>query len=239
MKKNIEVHFAILDSDDIVANGFVGLRHYRSDLFILFVTSQLFHHFKEKIDNALENLRILLPDLKVEYHNVNLNDYWGIFFKAHDIAKTILERNNNVNFFANITTSNRIAAMALRDALASIDCPAICYYYKQGIGEEERSEIIEVPISPPLREINKTIPILRSLYENGGRADSIEDVARDVGGKISKSDNFGSQAKLVEYYIRKLEIYAVVKTVPGKKREVLLTGSSFPVSRVSTLVSEK
>ncbi len=237
MKKNTEVHFAIFDAEDRVAHGFVGLRHYRSDLFILFVTSKLFRSFKDRIEEALENLKILLPDVKVDYHKVDLKDYWGTFFKSLELAKKISEELPNVNFFANISTLNKVASMAVRDALSALDRPAVCYYYRQGTEDEETSEIIEVPISPSFREIDKIIPILRSLYMKGGKADSLEDIAKDIGDKISNSENLGSQAKLIKYYIRKLEIHAIVRTVPGKKREILLTGASMPISNESGLVN--
>jgi hypothetical protein len=225
MKINIDanIHFAILDKGDNVAEGFTGLRHYPSDLFVVFIASELFHELKKKVDNALENLKILIPDLRVETHNVGLKDYWGIFFKTREIANDLAQRFKNVFFYANITTLNRIAALAVRDALATIERPSICYYYIRGKSEEERSEIREVPVPPFSREMNKSIPILKSLYEKGGRANSIQDIARDIGKKISQSESFESQARLVEYYVRKLEVYAVVRTT--KRREVVLTGS--------------
>jgi hypothetical protein len=230
MKTDIDahVHFAILDKDDNVADSFVGLRHYPSDLFVVLITSELFHELKKRVENALENLKILLPDLRVETHNVGLKDYWGVFFKAHEIANSITQRSKNVCFYANITTLNRIAAVAVRDALATMECPAICYYYIRGKSEDERSEIHEVPVPPFSREMNKSVPILKSLYEKGGRASSIQDLARDIGKKISQSESFESQARLVEYYVRKLEIYAIVRTT--KRREVILTGTPLTVA---------
>ncbi|MGQ9468912.1 MAG: hypothetical protein ACUVTD_03680 [Nitrososphaerales archaeon] len=226
---NVNIHFAILDRDDNVADAFTGLRHYPSDLFVVFITADLFHELKKRVDNALENLKILIPDLRVETHNVGLKEYWGIFFKAHEIANNIAQRFKNVYFYANITTLNRIAAIAIRDALATIERPAICYYYIRGKSEEEKSEIHEVPVPPFSREMHKSVPILKSLYEKGGCASSIQDIARDVGEKISQSESFESQARLVEYYVRKLEVYAVVRTT--KRREVVLTGSPLTVTQ--------
>lgn len=233
MKTNIDshVHFAIFDKNDSVAEGFVGLRRYPSDLFILFITSDLFQEYKEKIDNALESLKILIPDLKVERHSLKLRDYWSVFFKAQEIAKELSEHNKDSQFYVNITTSNRIAAMAVRDALSTIERPGKCYYLIRGKGEEERSELIEVPVPPFSKEMTKSIPILKSLYKKDGRAESIEELAKDIGREMSQSDNLESQAKLVEYYVRKLEVYAVVTTNPGKKREVILTGAPLVMTR--------
>jgi len=227
MKTNINtyIHFAVLDKDDNVADCFVGLRRYPSTKFILFITSDLFHDLKRSVDNALESLKILIPDLKVEIHNTKLKDYWEIFFKTQEICEKIANNSKNVHFYANISTKNRIAALAIRDALAAVGRSAVCYYRIRGKSEEERTEILEVPVIPFAREISRSIPILRSLYERGGKASSIEDIAKDIGEKLSRSKSFGSRAKLVEYYIRKLEIYAVVRTIPGKKRGVILTGT--------------
>lgn len=222
---NTYIHFAVLDKNDNVADCFIGLRRYPSTKFILFITSDLFHDLKRNVDNALESLRILLPELEVETHNTKLKDYWELFFKTEEICEGITKNFKNVHFFANITTQNRIAALAIRDALAAIGKSAICYYCIRGKSEEERTEILEVPVIPFTREISKSIPILKSLYKKGGKASSIEDIASDVGQELSRSKSFGSRAKLVEYYIKKLEIYAVVKTMPGKKREVILTGT--------------
>jgi len=219
------IHFAILDENDKIADAFVGLRRYPSSLFILFISSNLYHTFKEKVESAVSSLKILKPELQVKCLKNNLNDYWGTFFKTYELAIKMIKELGNINFYANISTQNRIAAMALRDALAALGTRSICYYFKRGGGEDEAPEILEVPIPPSHRDISKVIPILKILYEKGGKADSIEEIAREVGGILSKSEKFVSQARLVEYYIKKLEVYAIVRVSPGKRREVRLTGT--------------
>jgi len=227
------VHFTILDVDDRVSDGFVGLRHYNSDLFVLMIASTAYSSLKQKVETALDSLKILIPKLQVEFYKLDLKDYWGIFFRIHELAREIARQQKNVRFYANIGTSNRIAAMAARDAFASIGNPTICYYFKRGKGpEEEGSEIVEIPVPPPFRDYEKTIPILKTLYEIGGRAESIEEITRRIGDKLSRSDNPLSQARLVEYYIRKLEVYAIVKTVSGRKCEVMLTGAPLAVQTI-------
>jgi len=221
------VHFAILDENDRIADAFIGLRRYPSGLFILFITSNLYHALKEKVESAVSSLKILKPDLQVKYLKNNLNDYWGVFFKVQKLATRIVENDKNVNFYANISTQNRIAAMAVRDALATLRTRSICYYFKRG-SEDGMPEIIEVPIPPSHRDITKVLPILRTLYEKGGKVNSIEEIAREVGGILSRSENFDSQARLVEYYVKKLEVYAIVRIASGKRKEVKLTGVPFP-----------
>ncbi|RLG01976.1 MAG: hypothetical protein DRN49_00145 [Thaumarchaeota archaeon] len=218
------IHFAILDEKDGVADVFTGLRRYPSSLFILFITSNLYHTLKEKVESAVSSLKILKPELQVKYLKNDLNDYWGTFFKVRELATKIIENDKNVSFYANISTQNRVAAMAVRDALATLQTRSVCYYFKRGEGEEEMSEIIEVPIPPSHRDISKVLPILKTLYERGGKADSIEEIAKEVGRILSKSRNFDSQARLVEYYVKKLEVYAIVRVTSGRRKEVRLTG---------------
>jgi hypothetical protein len=224
--KRNQVHFAVLDQDDRVADALVGLRHYSADSFALLIDSSVFTDLGQQIDDSVENLQILVPNLEVQKFKVDLRDYWGIFFDVYNCAKDFENRSGDVKFFVNISTSNRVAAMAMRDAFAALSSTAICYYFRHARGPEKAgSRVVEIPIPTALRDMEKTIPVLKALYESGGTAESIDVLTRRVGDQMSQSENYQSQARLVEYYVKKLELHAIVRLGGKRKREVSLTGA--------------
>jgi hypothetical protein len=225
-ERSHQVHFAILDQEDKVPDALVGLRHYSANSFVLLIDSSVFSDLSQQIDDSVENLKILVPNLEVQKFKVDLKDYWGIFFDVYNRAKEIENRTNDVKFFVNISTVNRVAAMALRDAFAATTSTAICYYFRRARGPEKGgSRVIEIPIPASLRDMEKAIPVLKALYEGGGTAESIDDLTKRVGDQMSQSENYQSQARLVEYYVKKLEVHAIVRLGGRKKREVSLTGA--------------